>query len=164
MQNLAAEWFRNGAPSKLILTGQSGCGKTELAKNLARFAVSAALSAWDRGFYSGPPSISFIYWPDICSKLEEPCNHMTDVLQDACTASLSIIDDIGAESDRYKSGKPTEALCYLLTRRQDFGQTLLTTNVLPSLWDTRWDARVEDRLHRNSVICDMHNCPKWSSL
>ena len=89
---------------------------------------------------------------------------MEETLCDACAETLLIVDDIGAESDRFKSGKSTDALAYLLTRRQGRGFTMLTTNIAPTAWASRWDARVEDRLLRKSTVVDMSECPSWAKL
>lgn len=120
--------------------------------------------SWERGHYSSPPGSLFIQWQEVCDRLEDSRASMVYELAEAIDVPLLVVDDIGAESDRFKSGKGIDALCYLLTRRQDSGFTLLTTNVLPARWKERWDARVDDRLKRNSEVVDMSQCPSWTAV
>lgn len=68
--------------------------------------------------------------------------------------SLLILDDVGIETDVFKSGLPTARLCELLNER--VGKfTVITTNVPLGSWAPRWDARVEDRLLRDSMVFEM---------
>jgi len=79
-------------------------------------------------------------------------------LEGAC---LLLLDDVGAEVDRYKSGEPTERLRALLDARAGHF-TVISTNLPPAMWSIRYDARVEDRMLRNSIIVDLHNVPPWT--
>lgn len=164
VKSFAFDWFRHKRPRRLVLTGQSGCGKTDLAKSLFRYANAASMLSWERGHWRSTPGCSFLLWQEVCDRLEDSKASMVDILSDAIHETLLIVDDIGAESDRFKSGKGTDALGYLLTRRQDAGFTMLTTNVPSSGWGARWDSRVEDRLLRDSTVIDMGECPSWSSI
>ena len=160
-------WFLHHRPQKLVLTGPSGCGKTALARALFRWANASAMSAWGQG--QGPwgetfPRVDFLRWQETSDLLEGAKSSMVEILGDAIAHSMLVIDDIGAESDRFKSGKAIDALGYLLTRRQDFGFTMLTTNIPQDGWKDKWDARVADRLLRDSTIIDMSQVPSWSTV
>ncbi len=161
---LAFDWFQHKRPRKVVLYGATGCGKTMLAKALCRWAAAASITAWERKHWGKPPGVQFMLWQETCDRLEDARVSMVELLADAAEESLLIVDDIGAESDRFKSGKGTDALGYLLTRRQGSGYELLTTNIPPNEWEARWDARVADRLLRNSTVCDMSKCPSWATL
>ena len=163
-KSFGLSWFRHERARRLVLSGRSGCGKTELAKSLFAWARALSFMSWEKGHYRQPPSVGFILWQEVCDRLEDPRASMTELLADAVNESLLIVDDIGAESDRFKSGKSTDALCYLMTRRQDKGFTFLTTNVPPDGWQTKWDERVRDRLLRDSTVVDMGECPSWATI
>lgn len=158
------DWFQHKRARRLVLTGPSGCGKTQLAKAIYRWAMAVSMMAWEKRHWSRPPGAGLIIWQEICDRLEDPRSSMVELLADAVAEPLLIVDDIGAESDRFKSGKSTDALCYLLTRRQDSGFTMLTTNVPPDGWQIKWDERVRDRLLRESTVIDMSECPSWATL
>lgn len=162
VQVFGFNWYRHGKPKVLVLAGNSGCGKTHMAKHLWRWAMDVAVNAWERGYWIGPPSTAWLTWQEVCDSLESTKMTMEETLRQSCAASLLFVDDAGAESDRFKSGKSIDAFCYLLTRRQGVGHTLITTNHAPGDWAKRWDARVEDRLMRDSVIVDMTGCPSWA--
>lgn len=157
-------WFRNQKARRLVLTGPTGCGKTEMAKSLFKWANFVSVEAWNRDHWRRPPSSDFLVWQEVCDRLEDSRCSMVELLAPAIESDLLAIDDVGAESDRFKSGKATDALAYLFTRRQDRGHTLITTNVPPDGWAARWDERVRDRLLRNSTVVDMQDCPSWSAL
>lgn len=72
-----------------------------------------------------------------------------------------LMDDIGAEVDRYKTGHVTAILRNALDlRARRF--TLVTTNIAPDAWTSTWDARVADRLLRDSVIVSLANTQSYS--
>lgn len=158
------DWFKRKRARRLVLAGRSGCGKTQLAKALYTWATSASMLAYQKRFWPSPPGVGFLLWQEVCDRLEDSRSSMVELLADAVAEPLLLVDDIGAESDRFKSGKGVDALGYLLTRRQDSGFTMLTTNIPPDEWHSRWDERVRDRLLRESTVVDMSECPSWSAL
>lgn len=163
VHTFAFAWFRHERPRKLVLYGPSGCGKTALARALFRWARASSSTARERT-PECPFRIEFIRWQEISDQLEDARSSVSGLLGDTIDHSLLIVDDIGAESDRFKSGKVIDALGYLLTRRQDRGFTILTTNIPPTAWKDKWDDRVNDRLMRDAEIIDMSACPSWTSI
>lgn len=158
------EWFQHKQSRNLILVGHVGCGKTVLGERLIEWARAVAVTSYDRAYWPSPPAVGFLRWQDIADQLETGKQSMEETVAQAAAETLLVIDDIGADSDRFKSGKSTDALAYLLTRRQGRGFTVLTTNIAQEAWASRWDARVEDRLLRNSTVIDMSECPSWAKL
>jgi DNA replication protein DnaC len=75
------------------------------------------------------------------------------------TATILILDDIGAEHDPKKIG--VEKLYELLERREK-KWTLITTNLPPKTWESRFERRISDRLFRNSVHVDLTNVTSYS--
>lgn len=72
-------------------------------------------------------------------------------MHDVCDASLVIVDDLGTETDQFRSGAPTQRLCELLNACER-KHLWATTNVPPAGWAAKWDQRVEDRLLSADVV------------
>lgn len=140
----------------LVLAGGTGCGKSHLARGVYRWTSAIAIDAWAAGYWPRQvPSTAFLDWPGFVESDQD------GVARDLAEADLAVLDDVGAEVDRFKNGAPTETLRRFLELRA--GRfTVVTTNVPVSQWDKRWDARVADRLYRRSFIVDMIDMPSWS--
>lgn len=144
----------------LVLFGGPGCGKTHIARKLAYFARVMAVEAWSGGGWgrmNRVPRAAFQSWPTACEAMK---NGETGLLSDLISMDFLAIDDIGAENDPWKAG--TEKLCQVLSARER-KFTVITTNIAPP-WDQHFDARVNDRLMRNSVVVDMSEVPSFSTL
>jgi DNA replication protein DnaC len=144
----------------LVLVGQSGCGKTHIAKSIYRFCSRVAIDVYNRNDGWGKadhfPICHYDLWPRIATclmnKNEEP---MADLYQADCL----VVDDIGAENDPFKIA--SDRLCQLFSRRE-FSFTVVTTNIGVSDWEARFDRRTSDRLLRNSVVVDMGEVPSYA--
>jgi DNA replication protein DnaC len=151
-QNLA-KWFAANdacAPCVLVICGDSGTGKTHTAR---------ALYNWARE-KSGrlPVSVEFHSWPETCDAVSEG---YTGIMRDLMEADFLALDDIGAETDKYKTGEMVDKLCQVLSRREN-KYTVITTNVSPDRWNAKFDARITDRLLRNSTVCDLVGVPSYA--
>lgn len=150
-----AKWFATDdklfAKNLLVISGDSGTGKTHTAKSLYRWARnhSGRLGA----------SIEWFAWPEACSAILD--DNFTGCIRDMIEADFLALDDIGAETDRYKTGALTDKLCQVLSRREK-KWTVITTNIPPSEWANRFDVRVADRLLRNSTVCDLAGVQSYS--
>lgn len=153
------DWFRGEAPYVLVLAGPSGCGKTHAMKGANRWANHARVTAADLKYWRRPATIQWTQWPELIRAIVENSIPMADGLSDSIEADILFLDDIGAESDKFRSAETTDALCQLLSRRER-KWTLLSTNFQPETWATKFDVRVSDRLLRNSVLCDI-NCGSY---
>lgn len=133
-----------------VLCGDTGTGKTHIARSLYRWARHA----------SGRMGTSevFFSWPEACDLIQEGFDGL---IHDCIEAHFLVLDDIGAESDRYKTGIFTDKLCQILSRREE-QFTILTTNAGPSEWGSRFDVRIADRFIRNSHIIDLTGVPSYS--
>lgn len=143
--------------SLLVLIGRSGCGKTHLAKASVRTANRLALDGWEQGHWPGHvPSAVFCDWPSFVD------SDADGVAKDLEEADFAALDDVGAEVDRFKTGKPAEILRRFLSLRA--GKfTIVTTNVPELVWNQKWDERVADRLYRNSLVVDMTAVPSYAT-
>lgn len=136
-----------------VVSGTVGTAKTRCARALHAYCGTAGAEAYYRGHWKGDsfPRSIFIEWltvaePDKCDERE-----FDWIVRDAERASMVIIDDIGTETDRYKTGIPTQRLCHILNRiEKKF--CYITTNKKPTVWAEIWDLRVEDRLLNSNLI------------
>lgn len=154
----AHEWLLGGPASSVVVFGPTGSGKTRVAKRLASWARIATPAAWENRCKTAgrlvpmPGSPVFIDWqafasPETCTDREFDAV----ILHEIEPASMVIIDDLGTETDQYKTGTPIRRLTLMLNRlEQKFWWA--TTNARPSEWEQRWDARVEDRLLAATAI------------
>jgi DNA replication protein DnaC len=134
----------------LVLSGDSGCGKTHVSRSLYTWARSA----------SGRLGVSteWFSWPEACDAYAEG---FTGTVRDMMDADFLAIDDIGAETDRYKTGQMADKLCQVMERRRhEF--TVITTNISPAQWNQRFDIRIADRLMRSSTIIDLTGVPSYA--
>lgn len=141
----------------LVMCGDNGCGKTHTAKGIFGYCQAVGGMAWESGHWKGHriPASVFQDWSTLADT-----NDYTGRWLDLIDAQLTVIDDVGAEVDKFRSAVPKENLRRMLGERE--GRfTVVTTNTPPDQWREQWDARVEDRLHRKSEIIELANTPSF---
>ena len=161
--------LRNAGPERLlVLCGNNGAGKTTVLRGLQRFLDAARIDAWDKGYWvDGPPSVKFADWHLWANLDPARAEEERLALEDLCEVDVLLLDDVGAEVDRYKSGLPLANLSELFNRRAQ-KWTALTTNYLPEQWigsETvmgRFGKRVGDRLFRHSIIVPLRHTPSYA--
>lgn len=142
------DWFFKRDPRCLTIAGESGVGKTLVLSRLYAWCGGMRITAWEKGGWKGnPPLIWKVYWPDLVSSYQDQ-GRWDDLLPSLSEPSLLFIDDVGKESDRYKSGDNKRILLSVLSHRQ-YKWTFITTNKHPSNFPKDWDFATEDRLYRN---------------
>jgi chromosomal replication initiation ATPase DnaA len=146
-ESFAGGWFRRTTRHQWrVIVGDVGCGKTHVSKCLKRWADAVAFAAWESSWRgSSLPSVLFEDWMRVASPEVCDDSQFSEWIRDVDSASMVIVDDIGTESDQYRTGIPAQRLCHLLNRCEH-KWLWLNTNVSPSAWSTKWDSRVEDRL------------------
>jgi len=160
-QKFCARWFGNAPkPSLLVIVGNYGSGKTHVAQSIFRFCRTASFSSLETGAWGANhvPSAIYISWPEACTEFEQK---IYGVLQDAIESDLVVLDDIGAENDPWKTC--SDKLCQILSRREK-QFTVVTTNIAPAEWASRFDGRINDRLMRNSVIVDISEVGSYAMV
>jgi chromosomal replication initiation ATPase DnaA len=150
------DWREKG--TWLVISGQTGCGKSHVARRVATFWNHHKIEAWHQGWIQGDhlPDAEFIIWPIAC---EAPRDEWKEWLAGIRQARVALFDDVGSESDRFRSGEPAERLREALeaTERK---WVIVTTNIPAEKWASRFDQRVADRLNKAAHI-DLQNVPSY---
>lgn len=152
------------SPTLVVIQGESGCGKTHIAKRVAKWARFVAPKVWSESAIKSHeiPRVQFIDWMSVCSPEKVDDRSFMEMLHEIDGDSLTILDDVGAEADRFRSGVHIERLCMVLNRRER-KFTLITTNHPPEHWSSCFDARVSDRMQRDSLVIEMR-CPSFTTI
>jgi len=164
-RSFAARWFcRSEGNNWCIVTGKVGTGKTHVSRKLCHWARLVAFDAWRMWWQPVTggklPPILFIDWLEFASPERCPTEHWNETINDAREASLIVIDDLGTETDQFKTGIPAQRLCELLNKVEN-KYLWATTNTPVSQWASKWDKRVEDRMLTSEII-EM-NAPSYRS-
>ena len=135
----------------LIMTGPPQTGKTRLGRQVLMFWRHAKVRAWELGHWGDSvPSVGWCNWSDFA---EIDPRDRDGAWDDVAKSDLAVIDDLGSEVDRFKSGRPTENLRLMLEDRfKGKRATVITTNISPKEFSTRWDSRVGGRLARARIL------------
>ena len=132
---------RNG--HQLVIHGPAGTGKSHAVRRVAAYIRDNAI---DLALMNRSASMPVVYmrdWATLMALNDE--DQFAAATADIADATLVVIDDIGAETDRYKTGLPADRLRRVLEACRN-KWLLLTTNVSRPDWVAVFDARVEDRL------------------
>lgn len=150
------DWREKG--TWLVISGQTGCGKSHVARKVARFWDLHKIEAWSNGWIlvDHLPNAEFVTWPIAC---EAPRDEWKEWLHGIRCARVVLFDDVGSESDRFRSGEPAERLREALeaTERK---WVIITTNIPADKWCSRFDQRVADRLNKAAHI-DLRDVPSY---
>ena len=134
-----------------IIAGPCGTGKSHVAKCLSRFFKSSAIDLYVEGPWRLGDEIPKGYYRDWKMLTTRNDFDFDQALYDIDSAAFVVLDDVGSETDRFKSGLPTERLLRALDARQD-KFLLLTTNAPLAQWPKAFDARVASRLSAASYF------------
>lgn len=148
----------------LVLIGANGVGKSTAGRGAIRGVQRHAIDAWHSGNWRKPNPAraeSFI-WSDLAGMKPEDRNDRTS-WPEATQKDAVLLDDVGSESDSYKSGVSTENLRIVLELRAGLW-TIVTTNIGPEHWEDVWDARVASRLYENAIHVELRTAPDWRRL
>jgi DNA replication protein DnaC len=160
-EEYCTRWFNNDRSKPLlVLVGDTGTCKTHVARKIFNFCHAMNTMAFQTGKHGtfSKPSAMFYSWPNTVLKFEDkPVARM--IVEDASECTLRVIDDIGAENDPWGNAK--DLLCQILTRSEN-AFTVVTTNIDPKEWTTKFDIRIADRLMRNSVIRSLRGVTSYA--
>lgn len=146
---IAAEWYVRAMSvndlSKgrcLAITGSPGCGKTKVARAIYRFARSFGADILLE--HKAPHwATQWIDWPTIAEADDE--SDFEEGLRKISEATFVVIDDVGSETDRFKSGLPASRLRRVLTLLERERWAVITSNLTRSQLFDLYDVRVADR-------------------
>lgn len=145
--------FAGTLPKRIILCGNTGSGKTHTLNAARRYIGKHAIRLWKARAY--PVRISQLSWMRVAALDQE---EFSRCLQDeASGCDVLFLDDIGAETDQFKSGAPS----YRLQRLLDLNKHVMAaTNIRPDNWPEKWNARVASRL-ADGVIVELWETPDY---
>lgn len=152
---LNAEWFAkaylendrtNG--DSLCIAGNTGCGKTHAARRIWQYVHARQIAAWAAGKFGPVDHIgapAFMRWDKVAEVTD--AEWVEIIASEVKPSRLVILDDIGADTDRFKSGVPARRLKEVLDAAE--GKWLLvTTNIARPDFKNHFGQRVADRLTR----------------
>lgn len=127
----------------LVLSGQPGCGKTHVARRVKRYLKDYNFDMYVRRGGARLPNIEFFDWPRLAEIPDE--GNFAEASVDLMEADIAVLDDIGSETDRFRSAASNSRLRRVLDSLE--GRWLLvTTNIPQSRWNDVFGNRVADRL------------------
>jgi len=160
------EWFFRKALNNdrrsgtwLVVSGPVGTGKStvsrRLAKALSGMAVDASLGGW-RGTV---PMVWRGAWAAISS--QDKNKDFEEAIADLKTAHIVFLDDVGVETDPFKSGEPTARLKRVLDICEK-KWLFITTNLTMPLIAAKYDHRVHS-CFQMAHWCDLAGMPDYRS-
>lgn len=166
MADQVEKWCRNFAANGrtgrvIILAGPYGCGKTKCLNAASTYVRDVRMAIWPEP-WGHPAQFMKVNWSDFSNEATEGKNR--EIVEDLLACDVVLLDDIGAEEDRFKSGSDTRLLGDVLGKVHDQRKfAFITTNFGPGGWRDRWDGRVQDRLLRmDSTIVDMTEAKSYA--
>lgn len=141
----------------LVIYGANGNGKTHVARNVFNWIKKVGHA---RGCVTEKNHVSFLqaifwHWPGLLDTLK---SGNWDVVDDMFKIPVLILDEMAGGHDPSQVG--TDKLCQVLSKREN-KWTLVTTNVTPDEWESKFDKRIASRLFRDSEIVDLSMAPDF---
>jgi DNA replication protein DnaC len=149
----------------LCLHGANGCGKTHIAKSIARIFNANRLNIGpvnvDATSESEPEckivESRIVHWPSAVDGMKKD---QWLIFEQCQVEYFVVLDDIGAEHD--PSGAGLEKL-YLILNRRERKHTIVTTNYPPEQWEAKFERRIASRLFRHTTLVDLSKVPDYNS-
>lgn len=157
------EWFvrvcsHNDASKgrALMVSGDPGTGKTHTMRAIYRYVNSFGVDIMQ--LHGGKhPFPLWLDWPRVAEI--EKAEQFDDVLYEIERSRIIFVDDIGSESDRFRSGIGASRLRVLLSRTESKWM-MATTNLTRTALLNTYDARVADRFKAFRWL-GLHGVPSY---
>lgn len=142
----------------IVLSGPNGTGKTHFTRALARWIEHVGhAKKWELKGFIHHLDCAYWLWARLLDTLKSGSWELIDEL---VVVSVLLLDDLGAAYDPSELG--TDKLCQLLSQRED-KWTVVTTNICPKDWESKFDKRISSRFLRNSLIVDLTGVPDFNA-
>ena len=135
----------------LVICGGTGTGKSSLAKAACDFFNLHSVDLWFEGLWScgGKTPEAVMVGSAALATMEDKA--FETYLDDLSRCQFLVLDDLGSETDRFRSGTPASRLRRLLEESQN-KWLIATTNTAKADWPTVFDNRVASRLSAARII------------
>lgn len=147
----------NAKPSRwVVFCGKAGSGKSHALRAAHAFLRAHGGALWPRWWKAGPPGVRMATWSKVVSVGP---GHWADFEEEVHAARFVLLDDVGSETDRFKSGEPAERLRLVL----DLCRTkwlLISTNLTRETFAKAFDSRIQSRLEQANVL-EMSGVPDY---
>ncbi len=147
----------NERPTRwMALVGSPGTGKSHAMRAAYEFLRTHNVDLWKLGHYSTPPSARFAVWSKVVALGP---GMWADFEEDVHRSKFVFLDDVGSETDRFKSGESTERLRLIL----DLCRTkwlMVSSNLTRETFGRAFDARISSRFQQAAVL-DMTGAPDY---
>jgi DNA replication protein DnaC len=128
----------------LVLSGPPGCGKTHVARKVKRYLKDYAFDRYIQKGGPRLPNIEFCDWPRLAEMADD--DDFQNASSDLLEADIAVLDDIGSETDRFRSAASNSRLRSILNVLEK-RWLLVTTNIPKKRWNEVFGNRVGDRLN-----------------
>lgn len=158
------EWFMRRASlndrskgHQLAVCGSPGTGKSHVGKRVVAFVESYSIDLWREKHWPSPPKALLVDWARLCER-DKP-EAFDDALYDIASADVVVLDDVGSESDRFKSQQNVSRLRRAL-ETCEHKWLMVNANFRKQEWTEKLDARVADRMEAMHYL-DMTGVPSY---
>lgn len=132
----------------IVISGPTGTGKSTVGRFCRRvfndWILEAILSGEAAWGFDRKPRADMLNWSAFCQNAERGSG-MDWRLDEIRDADVAILDDIGSEADRFKSGEAKSRLRDLLECLRN-KWVMVSTNIPKEKWMDAFGARVSDRM------------------
>lgn len=142
---------------QLVICGNPGTGKSHVGRRVVAFIESYGIDLWREKHWPRPPKAALVDWARLCER-DKP-ESFDDALYDIATADVVVLDDVGSESDRFKSQQNVSRLRRAL-EACEHKWLMVNANFRKVDWTDKLDARVSDRLEAMHYL-EMTGVPSY---
>jgi DNA replication protein DnaC len=144
---------------RMLIHGNNGAGKSHTAKAIRNWAnrVAINLPLVSEDMECRLATSEFYNWPMVVERLK---SGEWELIEEMIPVNLLVIDDLGAEHDPSKVGMEK---FYLLLERREFKWTVITTNVSPASWESKFERRISSRFLRNCKHVALDEVPDFKA-